>query len=471
MAYRHSPLQLSFKSFGAALSTPLSPDNEWVQLADVMPWQALDEAYQLEFPKNTGRAAKPFRMLYGAGLIQQRMGLTDRGVVAAIRDTPALQYFIGLSEYKAVAPFSYSSLSHFRKRIADISELITNIINDSVRAKIEALVPFKVDTIITDATAVPVKIKYPQDTVLLNQARLNLEVMAIDMAHQLGVPNPRMYKREAKRCWTSFSRHPKQQRGGFRKQVKAQLQYVRRDIRYINEFSDQGATLPDEQAIRLGVIRILFDQQWFMYTHKTHHIEDRIVSLQQPYIRPIQRGKANAKVEFGAKIDCSLSEGVIAIERFAFNAFSEGQDFAATLDHYYDLHGHYPDEVLADTLYRNRANLKLCKDLSMRICGPKLGRHPKHVEASTRRKDSDAENRRGAIERRFAFIKGSLGLNLVNARTVESLAVKIDEAIVLSNVLTLMRVFGMPILISAEFEGVIYQIRWQLTTKIEDMVA
>ncbi|MCL4970849.1 IS5/IS1182 family transposase, partial [Lacticaseibacillus paracasei] len=98
------------------------------------------------------------------------------------------QYFIGLSEYKAVEPFNYSSLAHFRKRIADISELITNIMNDTVRAKIEALVPFKVDTVITDATAVPVKIKYPQDTVLLNQARLNLEAMAIDMAHQLGVP-------------------------------------------------------------------------------------------------------------------------------------------------------------------------------------------------------------------------------------------------------------------------------------------
>ncbi|EPC99428.1 transposase, IS5, partial [Lacticaseibacillus paracasei subsp. paracasei Lpp125] len=28
---------------------------------------------------------------------------------------------------------------------------------------------------------------------------------------------------------------------------------------YINEFIDQGATLPDEQAIRLGVIRF---QSW-----------------------------------------------------------------------------------------------------------------------------------------------------------------------------------------------------------------
>ena len=86
MVYRHSPLQLPFESFGAGLSTPLSSNNEWVQLAEAMPWKALDEAYQLEFTKNAGRAAKPFRLLYGAILIQQRMGLTDRGVVAAIRD-------------------------------------------------------------------------------------------------------------------------------------------------------------------------------------------------------------------------------------------------------------------------------------------------------------------------------------------------------------------------------------------------
>jgi hypothetical protein len=141
------------------------------------------------------------------------------------------------------------------------------------------------------------------------------------------------------------------------------------------------------------------------------------------------------------------------------------------LDHYFDLHGHYPDEVLADTLYRNRENLKLCKDLGIRICGPKLGRHPKHVNTEQRRKDTDAENRRGAIERRFAFMKGSLGLDLVNTRTAESLAVKIDEAIVLSNVLALMRVFAIPIFVLAESEGVTYQIRYKFTTKVEDMVA
>jgi hypothetical protein len=198
---------------------------------------------------------------------------------------------------------------------------------------------------ITDATAVPVKIRFPQDTTLLNQARLNLEEMANDMVHQLSVDTPRTHKREAKQVWTAFSRHPKRQRGSVHKQVKAQLQYIRRDLRFINEFIDAGAALTEKQAIRLGVIRILFDQQWYMLTNKIHHVEDRIVSLQQPYIRPIRRGKGNAKVEFGAKIHCSLSEGIIDLERFDFKAFVESHDFEATLDHYYDLHGGYPDEV------------------------------------------------------------------------------------------------------------------------------
>ncbi|MDT2438291.1 IS5/IS1182 family transposase, partial [Enterococcus avium] len=48
---------------------------------------------------------------------------------------------------------------------------------------------------------------------------------------------------------------------------------------------------------------------------------------------------------------------------------------------------------------------------------------------------------------------------------------KIDAAIVLSNVLTLMRVFAIPILISEKFEGATYQIRYKFTTKVEDMVA
>lgn len=72
MVYRRKAVQLSTESFGSGLSTPLSPDNEWVQLNDQVPWPQLEEAYQLSFLSNLGRAGKPLRLLYGAQLIKQR---------------------------------------------------------------------------------------------------------------------------------------------------------------------------------------------------------------------------------------------------------------------------------------------------------------------------------------------------------------------------------------------------------------
>jgi hypothetical protein len=42
-----------------------------------------------------------------------------------------------------------------------------------------------------------------------------------------------------------------------------------------------------------------------MYQHRQHRIDDRIVSIAQPHVRPIVRGKTGTPVEFGAKINTS----------------------------------------------------------------------------------------------------------------------------------------------------------------------
>ena len=55
-------------------------------------------------------------------------------------------------------------------------------------------------------------------------------------------------------------------------------------------------------------IRKVYEQQKYMYENKVHSVPDRIVSISQPYIRPIVRGKADAPVEFGVKMDLSLDE-------------------------------------------------------------------------------------------------------------------------------------------------------------------
>lgn len=161
------------------------------------------------------------------------------------------------------------------------------------------------------------------------------------------------------------------------------------------------------------------------------------------------RGKAKAPVEFGPKIDVSIMDGVIDIERFSFNAFNESVDLETTLDHYFDVHGEYPDEVLIDTLYRTPKNIAMCENLGIRVSGPRLGRKPKHVDLDQRHADQSAENRRGEIERRFSFVKGNLGLDLVKEKTAETIAVTVDTGVVLANLENLLAVLGRPISITA----------------------
>lgn len=470
MVYRKKTVQLSINSFETALGCPLSADNEWVQLANQLPWSEWDEVYQLAFPSNLGRAGKPFRQLYGAQLIKQRTGLSDREVVDAIRDTPAYQYFLGFSEYQPVRPFDHVTLVYFRKRIAPISDQILNIMAKYTGKLLNEALPDK-RVVITDATAFPVNVAYPQDTHLLNGTRLKLEADIKLMSNQLKLAPPRTRKREAKKQWVAFSRHPHRWGKQTHKQIKAQLQYIRRDLRFVDELLAQGGQLSERRLKVLSTVRKVYEQQDYMYRNHTHHVSDRIVSLTQPEIRPIVRGKAKQPVEFGPKVDLSITDGVVNIERFSFDSFNESTDFASTIDHYKDVHGVYPDEVLADTLYRTRANIKLCKDLGIKLSGPKLGRRPKHVDPAKRREEQDAENRRGEIEREFSLIKSKLGLGLVTAKTAETIAVTVDTGVVLANLKRVLSFFCVPISIFVEMDGVKLQIDYKMINLLSNLVA
>lgn len=82
---------------------------------------------------------------------------------------------------------------------------------------------------------------------------------------------------------------------------------MNRDLGYIDLFLAQDDVyLNLKQAERLAVIRELTEQQQYMYANNVHSVKDRIVSISQPYIRSIVRGKAKAPVAFDAKLDMGL---------------------------------------------------------------------------------------------------------------------------------------------------------------------
>ena len=66
-----------------------------------------------------------------------------------------------------------------------------------------------------------------------------------------------------------------------------------------------------------------------MYDHRCHTVPDRVVSVSQPFLRPIVRGKAGKPVEFGAKLDISVVNGWTRLECFSLEAYNEAGNLAA----------------------------------------------------------------------------------------------------------------------------------------------
>ena len=100
-----------------------------------------------------------------------------------------------------------------------------------------------------------------------------------------------------------------------------------------------------------------------------------MVSLAQPWVRPIVRGEAKLPTEFGAKVSISVINGYTFVDRISFDAYNEGEagEFVRTVENYRRRFGLYPERVLADKLYRSRANRAFCKKHGIRISGPRLG--------------------------------------------------------------------------------------------------
>lgn len=147
-----------------------------------------------------------------------------------------------------------------------------------------------------------------------------------------------------------------------------------------------------------------------------HSVANRIVSISQPFIRPIVRGKTNAPVEFGAKIDISIdTEGYQRLEKLSFEAYNEQETLVQIVENFKKREGHYPERVLADKIYNNRNNRQYCKERGIRLSGPKLGRRKKDDSEDRKIEYQDMVDRIG-VERAFSLDKRCFGMGLVKAK-------------------------------------------------------
>lgn len=436
--YKYKSGQISITDFGQPLGMKLNENNRWVKKAELIPWDEIENQYAGLFKsKTTGNTAKPLRLALGACIIQAEYSYSDEEVALQIQENPYLQYFCGYDSYDdSKLPFDPSSMVHFRKRLTpeilgEINELILLKNRKDSSDDHDDSDSNNSGTLIVDATCAPANIKYPQDASLLNQARESSEEL-IDSLHTPGEQKPRTYRKIAHKDYLTLVRCKKPTAKKLRKAISKQLSYLRRNLSSIEKQLLNGKQLTPAEQNRLSVLKEIYAQQKYMYDNKTHRVPNRIVSLSQPWIRPIVRGKAGKPVEFGAKLDISVVEGFTRLEYLSFDAYNEATTLQQTIERYHERTGHYPARVLADKIYRNRANLAFCKEHHIHLSGPALGR-PKKDEQPDKKQNYKDECERIEVERRFSLAKRKCNLGLVSAKLKDTAFHCIAMSIVVLN--------------------------------------
>ena len=446
--YRYSNGQISLADFKQPVGMNLKESNRWVKKAQTIPWPEIEKRYAALFTNRKGNVAKPLRLALGACIIQAEYGYSDEETALQIQENPYLQYFCGYPGYDdEKLPFDPSLMVYFRKRLTpeilgEINEMIVRDAKERQAKETEAKEDNNSDngpgtggnsgTMIVDATCAPSNIRYPQDVSLLNEARENAEQL-LDVLHDpADGKKPRTYRQCARKDYLKYTRCRKHTSKMTRKAIGKQLGYLRRDLAAIDSKLSLGKSLTTRQTERLDTIRIIYEQQKYMYNNRTHSVPDRIVSVSQPFVRPIVRGKAGKPVEFGAKLDISVVDGWTRLEHCSFDAYNEAGNLQEMAERFREREGHYPSRILADKIYRNRENLSYCKEHGIRLSGPALGR-PKKGEIRDKAQDYRDECERVEVERKFSLAKRKCGMGLVTAKLRETAAHVIAMSILVLN--------------------------------------
>jgi IS5 family transposase len=371
------------------------------------------------------------RIVLGSIIIKHLCDIDDRETVSQISENIYMQHFWGYSIFSDESPFDTSLFVTFRKHL---SLDVLNTINEKVVAIKTKLEQKKTDskddsdseskndisdrgTAIMDATACPQDIAYPTDLNLLNDAREKSE-MLIDILYVKGLhgKKPRTYRENARTVYLNTAQKKSKTGKIVRKGVGQQLRYLKRNIGHIDNLLNKcnGIPIKERELKYLYVIQTLYSQQEEMFREKTKSVPHRIVSIHQPHVRPIVRGKSQAKIEFGAKIHCSMIDGITFLDKLSWDAFNEGSHLMDYVEQYKKRFGCYPKDLLVDKIYSTRDNRKELKEKGINLIGKPLGRPSLAAQIVL------SPGERNPIEGKFGQAKTGYGLDRIKARLQET---------------------------------------------------
>lgn len=452
--YSHKYKQLDLGLYRSSLSE-LDKSNRWVVLGDTLPWTELEKEYNSRLQNaEKGAGNKPARMIIGAMIIKHKLNLADAETIEMIRENPYMQYLCGLSEFTDKPIFDPSLFVTIRKRITeeDINKMSVLMLKKQMqlqeeerkREEDEARKSGKEPPAPTpenpmaasytdkqgrehkgvlkiDATCADAEVRYPVDVDIIHDGCRKVSDYISKVCNTFKLSMPFTYYKRARQAYLQLVKKAKKKGKMVNETISLLLRYLYKDILTALELigSDRNyleCLFPHEKRTLAAVCK-MYHQQKDMHRSKTHTCADRILSIFQPHVRAIVRGKAKAKTEFGAKIGASIVCGYTFIDHHSWNAYNESQDLLLQIQLYKERFGHLPSTILADKIYLNKQNRNILEELEIRsYCSP-LGRPPKTPPSEEQKsRMSRASGERNEIECSFGTGKRIYRANNIRAK-------------------------------------------------------
>jgi ribosomal protein S10 len=449
--------QIPIEEFKTPFYFGMDKNNRWVRLTQQIPWDDLATIYSQTLCEDFGRPAKDARVVIGAMIIKHKKKLTDEETIEELKENPYLQYFIGYGEFSHKAPFDASLFVTLRERLgmevfermneAFISTVETAERDDRkklredrktdaterpevhTRGKSKSKSKNKDDDrqgkLILDASVAPQDIRFPTDLDLLNDSREHTErIIDTLWTPETGKKKPLTYRKKARQSYLQLVHKKKKSTKEIRKGIRKQLGYLHRNIKTIKKMMNPelGKPVPlNAKDLRIfWIAQEIYRQQKEMYDNRIHRVSHRIVSINQPHVRPIVRGKSGKDVEFGAKLSASLVNRYVFLDHLSWDAYNEGLLLEPQVERYKQRFGYYPEVVIGDTIYGNQDNRRYLKKHGIRFSGRTLGRPPRLSDAEARlerKKRKQEAGFRNGIEGKFGEGKRRYDLGCVKAKT------------------------------------------------------
>ena len=308
--------------FNTPLADLLNPRHELYQLANLIDWQVLDEAFGHYFTEDTGAPALSTRLIAGLHYLKHAFAHSDEEMVARWLENPYWQYFCGEEYFQHTPPCHPTSLTKWRQRIGE--EGCEWMLSVTIQAGVDSKTVNQRDfqSVTVDTTVQEKAVTYPTDGKLLERCRQHL----VRLAGQHDLPLRQNYNRKAL------------------KQLKTLVGRVYRDLE--RQLADQSE-----------VVQLVF-QETLAKTHRilNQHPQDKnkIYSFHAPEVECIAKGKVHKKYEFGVKVGITVtntSNFVLGARSFPGNPY-DGHTLASCLEQAEILSGVRAKEAFVDLGYR-----------------------------------------------------------------------------------------------------------------------